>query len=104
MQREQFLESLALVGNILRSVAREERQNAHRFKDAQHFIVGAECPGMGKDAIVCSLQFVRDKSSKRVEHRRLSHWDYFEIGWIVSCTHGRSTCLARSNSEKSRRR
>lgn len=45
MKFKQLLKAFALVGNILWRMACEQRQNAHRFEDAQHFIIGAECAG-----------------------------------------------------------
>jgi hypothetical protein len=54
--------------------------------------------------IICGLQFFRNKAGERVEERRLSRRDNCELGSDRSRTHGMNTCLARSNSEKSRRR
>ena len=55
MQIKHFLKAFALIGNILWRVAGEQGQDAHRFENAQHFIVWAERPSMRENAIVCCL-------------------------------------------------
>src|SRR5277367_6175242 len=101
MNLKQLLKPFVFFGNILGGVAPQERQDPHWFEDAQHFIVRAQGSSVGKDTIVPGLQLVRYKPGERVEHGRLSRLDNFEVGWNVSRTHGKNTCLARSNSEKS---
>jgi hypothetical protein len=104
MKFKQLLKAFAFFRNVLRGMAREQRQYAHRFEDAQHFIVRTQCPRMREHAIIRSLQFIGHKPGEGIEHRRLSRRRNFGVGCPGGRTHGRNTCLARSNSEKSRRR
>ena len=79
-------------------------EDAHRFENAQHFIARVEWPGMRENAIVLGLQLFGHKAGKRVEERWLFCCDDENLGINWVRTHGGNSCLARSNSEKSRRR
>ena len=103
MKVEHLLKSFALFGNFHRRLAGEQGQDAHRFENAQHLVIGAELLSMCENAIIRGLHLFRDKPGERVEQSRLSHHGNC-IGRLQFRVHGRNTCFARSNSEKSLRR
>ena len=104
MKIEHLLNPFSLVGNFHRRLAGKQGQDAHCFENAQHLVVGAELPSMCENAIIRGLQLLGDKPGERVEQSRLSLRNDYKVGSSRFRAHGRNTCLARSNSEKSRRR
>ena len=73
MKIEHLLKTLALLGNFHRRLPGEQGQDAHRFENAQHLVIGAELTSMRENAIVRSLHLFGDKPGERVEQSRLSH-------------------------------